>query len=207
MGNSIDALEIEFPKGPFSEIVAGLVLYKRSLGYKYDDGRLYVLRRIAAELNASQLDGSCMPEEAVMRIQARRDGEARETQVVRTTLLRQLALYMNMTGLEAYVLPPETIKYDKTVFKAFIMTREEIDAIVAACDDRCEKSASMSRSAKMVYPAFVRTLYCCALRLSEARKLMTDDVDIEGSRIYIRKSKPSSGTHSVSMTSKPRRSR
>lgn len=180
---------VEFPEGPFTEAVTGFVLHKRSLGYKYDDGKLYALRGILRELNDMGGDGSVLTEDVVFSIQSARKGESRETQVTRTGLLRQLAIYMNTAGLDAYVLPPKLMKYDKTAFKAFIFTHDEVSSILRACDGHCARSKGMSVSAKMVYPAFVRTLYCCALRLSEARKLMTCDVNLDEARIFIRKSK------------------
>lgn len=183
-------INITYPDGTFTPIVLGFLEYKRSMGYKYDDGRMYVLRRILIDLNSYAVDAPVLTEQMVWDIQKMRPDESRTSQTTRITLLRQLALYMNRLGHKAYILPSGLLSdFPKTVFKASIYSGQEIERLIFFCDGYCKESRHMALSAKAVYPFLVRVLYACGLRISEALRLKSEDVDLKEKCLYIRESK------------------
>lgn len=182
-------IHITYPEGRFTLIVTGFLAYKRGLGYKYDDGRMYTLRKILVQLNSYELEFLELTEEMVWEIQKKRPEETDSSRITRVTLLRQLALYMNNIGYKAYILPYGFFKYPKTIFKAFIYSRQEIDCLIKYCDCYCAESLHLSISAKIVYPFLLRTLYACGLRISEVLRLKSEDVNLNEKFLLIRESK------------------
>lgn len=182
-------IHITYPDGIFTPIVMNFLEYKRGLGYKYDDGRMYTLRGILVQLNSYGADDSELTEQMVWDIQKKHPEESSSTQSIRITLLRQLALYMNRQGYKAYVFPSGFYKFQKTIFKASIYSQQEIESFIRVCDCYCRESRHLALSAKAVYPFLVRTLYACGLRISEALRLKSEDVDLMGKFLLIRESK------------------
>jgi len=182
-------IHITYPDGIFTPIVTNFLEYKRGLGYKYDDGRMYTLRKILVQLNSYKSDDPELTEQMVWDIQKKHPEESGSTQSIRITLLRQLALYMNRQGYKAYVFPSGFYKFQKTIFKASIYSQQEIESLIRVCDCYCRESQYLALSAKAVYPFLVRTLYACGLRISEALRLKSEDVDLTGEFLLIRESK------------------
>lgn len=181
--------DIEYPKGLFTDVVVSFLEYKRSLGYKYDDGRMYSLRNILKELNGYSGDKAELTKEMVFNIIEKQENEADETQIIRVTLIRQLAIFMKIKGYEAFILPPHFITYKKTVFKAFIYTEDEITRLINVCDEYCKNRNTLSLSSQTVYPFFIRVLYGGGLRISEALRLKNQDVDLKNRSLFIKESK------------------
>jgi len=182
-------VHIFYPDGIFTPIVKGFLEYKRDMGYKYDDGRMYTLRKILVQLNGYGIRTPRLTEQMVWDIQKKLPEESASTQSARITLLRQLALYMNRQGYETYILPTGFYKFQKTIFKAFIYSCQEIESIFNTCDCYCRDSGCLSESAKVVYPFLLRTLYACGLRISEALRLKSGEVNLAERFLLIRESK------------------
>lgn len=180
---------ITFSKGIFTEIVIAFLNYKRSLGYKYDDGRMYTMRKILVVLNSFPIDYPVLTKDMVVKVIERSKHESQSSQTIRITLIRQFSLFLIQLGYEAYVLPKQYIKYQKTIFKSFIYTEKEINNIILNCDNYCINSKSLSKSSQIVYPFLVRILYSCGLRISEALRLKTTDVFLKEGYIQINESK------------------
>lgn len=184
-----DSIYITYPGGIFTPIIVKFLEYKRSLGYRYDSGRMYSLRKILVQLNNYETSVPELTEQMVWDIQKKNPNESHSTQSTRITLLRQLALYMNQQGFKAYVLPSGVYKFQKTTFKASIFSRQEVENLINVCDYYCKKSCNLSPSAMIVYPFLIRTLYACGLRISEALRLKYGDVDLAEKFLIIRESK------------------
>lgn len=104
----------------------------------------------------------------------------------RVTPVRQFAKYVVGTGKYAYIIPgnvpSKQIRYD-----AHIFTEIELVAYFASID-KCQKSP-FAPVRCYVIPVFFRLLFSCGLRSTETRLLLTEDVDLETGKIFIRKSK------------------
>lgn len=118
---------------------------------------------------------------------ARRDGEEMVTCSSRLSILRQLGLYMISLGMEAYI-PHHFYKNAKKV--VHILSDREIEALFKIIDEYIPaiRIPFFCRLA-MEYKVIFRLIYCCGLRISEARTLKYEDVDLEKGRIRILEAK------------------
>lgn len=109
------------------------------------------------------------------------------TYSARMGVLRQFSLFLISLGMDAYV-PSRFCKKEKTV--AHILSDEEISALFQEMDKYIPKLdiASFHRLS-LEYRAIFRLIYCCGLRISEARLLKWMDVDFQSGTIRILHSK------------------
>ncbi len=180
---------IEFDEGAFKQLFLDFIQYQRSLGYKYGSSSIYTLRSINRDLNQMNLaqEQPCLSRKIIESLAEKRPNETCGTQHYRIGLLRQFSLYMNRVGFDTYVFPKRFLPKYRSDFRPYIFSDNEISAIIKAAD--VLKPAKRSPKYHFIYPALVRLLYGCGLRISEARYLKTQQVDLDQGIIYIDKSK------------------
>lgn len=180
---------IEFEEGPFKQLFLDFIRYQQSLGYKYADSTIYTLRSIHRDLTQMNLtqDQPCLSKTMVESLAEKRPDETCGTQQSRIGLLRQFSLYMSSLGFEAYWFPKRSLPKNRSDFRPYIFSDNEISAMIQVADGL----KPMKRSPKyhLLYPALVRLLYGCGLRISEARCLKTQQVDLDQGMLYIDQSK------------------
>jgi len=172
--------------GLLKESLTDFISYKRSLGFKYGDSCCRVLKTIddlSIQLDLSQ---PVLTEEIVKAFTVRREGKSVKTQMRRMVFIRQLALFMNRTGLRAYVLPYSKIRIPDD-FVPYIFTREEIVRLTDSIDNI--RFFANSPRCHIIYPMLFRILYGCGLRLSEALTLQLDDVNLKTGILHVHKAK------------------
>jgi integrase/recombinase XerD len=171
--------------GHFRPYIEGVIEQKRSLGYPYVNSAR-ILRSFDAFCREHYPDETRLTQKLVMHWAEKREGEQVNGLGGRLTPVRQLAKYMNRLGLEAYVIPPglpgKLIQYVPHIF-----TDQELRAFFAEID-RCPANPQYP-ARHLVIPVFFRVLYGCGLRLSEARRLTMDNVDLDSGKLVIRQSK------------------
>lgn len=113
--------------------------------------------------------------------------ECRQTVANRMTALRQLALDMQSYGVGSYIpsgfsCSSHSLTYimDEKELRRFF---DEVDRNVPGI--HAEKFLRLA----MEYKVLFRVVFCCGLRISEARKLLTADVDLGSGKVLIRMSK------------------
>jgi len=114
-----------------------------------------------------------------------RPGEHPNGLARRVTPIRQLAKFLNGTGVPAHIpapVPGRRIKYEPHIY-----TSTELTAFFHSID-ACPPSV-YSPTRQYVIPVLFRLLYCCGLRSSEARLLRVEDVDLDTGVVTIRESK------------------
>jgi integrase len=159
---------------------------KGDAGYRY----------LSEEWKLKHFDAFCVDEgivephlsrELVMKWGTRRDSETMATCSARVSVIRQFGLYLSSFGLEAYI-PTHFYKAVKKI--VHVLTDDEIKALFSAIDAYrpIKKVSSFCRLA-MEYKVLFRLIYCCGLRISEARLLRHKDVDLEQGIIRILHSK------------------
>lgn len=192
---------VTFEDGIFKELFLKFIQYKRGLGFKYEREIEYALSRLNKKLNSYDIELPRLPKEVVEKLAERIPSETSATQVKRIGFLRHFAIFLNNMGYQAYVYPKlYNVKYDSG-FSPYIFSHDQIAAIISASDSlRCSVK---SPKYHMVWPAFVRVLYGCGLRLSEALRLQVKDVDLKNGVLYIEKSKKNTSRYvpmSISLT-------
>ena len=178
---------ITFEDGVFKELFLKFIQYKKGLGFKYGREIEYSLSRLNKDLNSYDLEKPRLSKKIVETLANRIPSEASATQFKRIGLLRHFAIFLNNMGYEAYVYPHLYNVNCSSGFSPYIFSHEQISGIIHAADslEYCAKSPAHH----IVWPTFVRILYGCGLRLSEALRLTVKDVDLFHGVLYIEKSK------------------
>jgi len=176
-----------FEDGVFKELFLTFIKYKQGLGFQYGHAIQANLRRLNVQLNEFQLHMPILTKEIVESLCSKRPHEAPATQQKRVSLLRHFAEFLNEMGYEAYVYPANYSVKWIDCFAPYIFNHEQINNIIMAADSL--KPLKASPTYHLVWPAFIRVLYGCGLRLSEGLELKTIDVDLDAGIIYIDKSK------------------
>ena len=171
--------------GNFKPYIEGLIEQKQSLGYPYGCSAR-ILNTFEAFCREHDPDETRLTKVLVMHWAEKREGEHVNGLGRRLSPVRQLAKYMNRLGVEAYIIPPSLpgrpIRYVPHIF-----TDQELRALFAEMDRCPVKPHHPARH--LVIPVFFRVLYGCGLRLSEARLLKVDDVDLATGKLVMRQSK------------------
>ena len=169
----------------FADRIRSFVAQKNALGYPYLESMrlLYNFDRFCMEAFP---DEACLTRELCEAWADRKDSEGNNTFRNRLMPVREFARYLNRTGEEAYVLPPDYAKKGPK-HTPHIYTEEEILLLWAEADRIAPRNNFPIRH--LVIPVFLRILYCCGLRPIEARRLRRQEVDLVTGRLNIAESK------------------
>lgn len=170
----------------FSNYIRSYLELKQSIGYKY---------KTPAE-SLSRFDKMCLKErhltlkltsELIQKWIAPREGESPRTKAARISVLRGFADYLRTVGIEVEWPPIFGYSADTLKYIPYIFTHEEIASILRTADAlQPPKKRSMFH---IIFPAIIRLLYGCGLRVSEALALRIKDVNLKQGVITIRESK------------------
>ena len=152
----------------FAPYIKQFLQEKRSVGFIYE----------TEEWKLKHFDDFCVKEsvthpylsrELIKKWGTLRDGESLSTCSARTSIIRQLALFMVSLGEEAYI-PSNFYKCEKRL--VHILSDDEISAFFHEIDSYSpEIKADSFLRLSIEYKVIFRLIYCCGLRISEARKL------------------------------------
>ena len=170
----------------FAPYIEMFLQEKRAAGFIYE----------SEEWKLKHFDDFCMEEsvteprlsrDLVKKWGTLRDGEALATCSARTSVIRQFALFLVSLGIEAYI-PSDFYKAEKRV--VHILSDAEIKAFFEAVDSYAP-AVSITGFYRLAaeYKVLFRLIYCCGLRISEARKLHWMDMDLRQGTIRILHSK------------------
>lgn len=170
----------------FAPYIEKFIQEKRAAGFIYESEE-WKLKRFDAFCIKETVTEPILSRELVQKWGTLRNGEALVTCSARTSIIRQFALFLSSLGIETYI-PSNFYKVEKKVvhilsdaeIKAFF---EKADGYVPAID-----IIGFQRLATE-YKVIFRLIYCCGLRISEARKLCWNDVDLKQGTIRILQSK------------------
>lgn len=172
-------------KGPFAAYIKDHIKLKQSIGYKYLTEANHLLRFSA--FTADKYPNAVeLTKVIVLDWCSKKTYESQANQCSRASIIRQLSIYMDSTGINTYILPkayfPKEEKYIPYVYTEYELNRffHETDKChyVSGCPHR-----------NLIMPIFFRMVYSCGLRSSEARLLKVQDVDLELGLLTIEHSK------------------
>ena len=105
------------------------------------------------------------------------------------SLIKQFSKYMEITGFDSIEYENMTFMISKS-YVPVLFSEEQITMIFDACDKKVNE-AKMTRYYKLyyTYSIILRLLYSCGLRVSEALKLTSEDIDFYLGSIKIYNSK------------------
>ena len=115
--------------GLYGDTCTAFIEYRRILGYKYGERIVRAIRELNRYLNEHTTDNTInLTKELVLGFTAKRGDEQLMTQMRREAMVRQLATYLNSTGMPAYILPEH--QHEKSSFAPYIFTREQICSLL-----------------------------------------------------------------------------
>jgi len=157
----------------FAPFIEGLIQQKRADGFNYIIVE-YLLKRIDTFCKEAFPDADTITYELAAEWSIIRPTESRRNRDSRVHALRQLSLYMLSLGIDVYV-PRNYSKNQKPVL--YIPTREEMAAFFKEMNAWISPQPKYQRFIDECKVMFL-LYYCCGMRLSEARFLKKEHVDL-----------------------------
>lgn len=173
----------------FAPYISALLQEKRRAGYQYNSEEYHLYR----------FDRFCLDRginfPSITRELADEWGKLRETegpvyQTRRISVIRQLSLYLQASGIESYI--PRHFNH-KSGFVAYVLSDPEITAFFASVDSDVSDTNRTGTNVRLSieYKVLFRMILCCGMRVSEARLLTWDLLDLEQGIIELHHSKGS----------------
>jgi|APSaa5957512622_1039677.scaffolds.fasta_scaffold13065_3 integrase/recombinase XerD len=172
-------------KGPFKDHIKNHVELKQAVGYKYRAEASHLKRFDRFTLEKYPC-ATVLTKEIVLDWCRKKTYEAKANQCSRASIIRQFSKYLDSISVQAYIITkgyyPAPERYTPHIYSI-----EELTRFFAETDKCCY--CYQCRYRHLVMPVFFRMVYMCGLRVSEARLLKVDDVDIEKGILTIQHSK------------------
>lgn len=174
----------KFPES-YRDIAMEYVTYKHSLGFKYPYAEQSSVNRMLKFIYAHSKSDPilALQPELVHAYASKKSNESARTLHCRQSHIRQFAQFLNLRGISAYVYPKELVKTTED-FVPYIFTKEEITRILQEAD-AIGPNKNKFVNTPYIYPAVIRMLYGCGLRVSEALALKCEHVDLDNGILII----------------------
>jgi len=157
--------------------------FKRAIGITYQRGE-HVLESFLRFVGQRWGSGNVELDTVVRQWCARRAGCKAVTVANEFGVVRQLCLYRRRYDPLGYVPEHALAPVKESIFQPYIFSHDEVRQILALASRHRDRSIW----AGMLRP-LILILYCTGLRLGEAARLHTTDVDLERGTLMIRRSK------------------
>ena len=170
----------------FAEDLEGFLRKKQDAGFQYDSAE-YTLRRFDKYCADRSVSAPEVTKDLVNSWLGSFDNCCAVTVAGRASVIRQFSLFLLSIGKEAYV--PGSKPHGKKR-QIHVLSDDEINALFEKIDQYSPglQAASFCRLA-IEYRVLFRLLLCCGLRVSEARKLKKNDVDLQNGTLLVRNGK------------------
>lgn len=175
-------------KGPFAEHIQNHISLKQAVGYKYKAETNHLLR-FSYFTEEKYPGATILTKEIVLDWCSKKSYEAQANQCSRASIMRQLAISMDNTGIGAYVLPKSFYPSEEK-YVPYIYTDDELRRFFQQTD-HCHYVRECPHR-HHIMPVFFRMIYSCGLRSSEARLLKISDVNLDEGILTIQHSKKDS---------------
>lgn len=174
----------DFPE-TYRDIAMEYVDYKHSLGFKYSYKEQSKVNSMLAFIYANSKSAPvlALQPELVNAYATKKGNESARSLHARQSHIRQFALFLNLRSIPAYVYPKELVKITED-FIPYIFTKDEINRILREADT-IGPNKNKFVNTPYVYPAVIRLLYGCGLRISEALALTCEHVDLDNGILII----------------------
>ena len=171
--------------GPFKTHIQNFVEVKQALGYKYLTEAL-CLKRFDRFTVENYKSASALTKEIVMAWCTKKLYEKQENLCARASVIRQFAISLDNHGIDAYVIPKYHFKSGEK-YVPHIYTNTELQKFFQETD-KCHY-CSLCPYRHLLMPILFRMIYSCGLRVSEARLLKVQEVDLNNGILTINQSK------------------
>ena len=166
----------------FAPFIESMITEKRNAGFQYEHAE-WILHKFDEFCNQEQVETPVITQELAGKWGTLRKTETKVTLAGRISVLRQLSLYMQAYGIKCYIPRNFTRKSNRS---AYVLSIEEIQSLFLEIDSyQPTINAEVFHRLALEYRILFRVLFCCGLRVSEARKLRLDTVDLENGVLKI----------------------
>jgi len=174
----------------YESILGGLIKdyieEKRAVGYKFLKAP-YLLKQFDTLLKCEKWSDITLPKNLVLLWTAKRPNETENNRSHRISIIRGFARYMVRLNYQAYIFPAAAITIARYSYTPYIFTESELKNLFTICD--CYPATAASANWHIMLPVLFRLLYGCGLRISEALKLQTEEVDFKQGTLFIHSTK------------------
>ncbi len=169
----------------YRDIAMEYVDYKHSLGFKYSYAEQSKVNSMLDFIYANSKSNPilALQSELVNTYASKKDNESARSLHARQSHIRQFAIFLNLRGVPAYVYPKKLVKITED-FVPYIFTKDEISRILRVAD-AIGPNKNKFVNTPHIYPAVIRVLYGCGLRVSEALTLKCEHVDLDNGILVI----------------------
>ncbi len=171
--------------GPFKVHINDFIRLKQAVGYKYETEAAHLARFDLFTLEQYP-QAKILTKQIVLDWCQKRIYESQANQCSKASILRQFCRYLNSIGMEAFQIPKGYYPVEKP-YMPHIYTPDELIRFFEQTG-KCHYSPE-SPVRHLVMPVFFRMIYLCGLRVSEARLLKVEDVDLVDGVLTIQHSK------------------
>ncbi|MCF8010569.1 MAG: tyrosine-type recombinase/integrase [Clostridiales bacterium] len=171
--------------GPFRKYIKEHIELKQAIGYKYVVEAMH-LKRFDQFTLGKYPNATCLNKEIVLDWCSKRPHEAQANQSARASVLRQFSKYLDVLGLEPYILPKGYYPKEPQ-YTPYIFSKKELLHFFTQTE-QCHYSPECP-CRHLIMPVFFRMIYLCGLRVTEARLLTVGDVDLTSGVLSIHHSK------------------
>ncbi len=173
-------------KSCFSDYIKQLLIEKNAEGFIYDSAK-YILIRFDKFCLNSVITEAIITKDLVHDWGTSNGNEGRSAVGSRISVIRQLAIYMASGGMECYIPSNFSDHHHKLIY---VLNETEVTDFFTEVDSYVSGiNADRFNRLAFEYKVLFRIIFCCGLRVSEARKLKIEDVDLESGKTMIRQSK------------------
>ena len=171
----------------FAPYMIDFIEQKRALGLKYN-GCVEVLNLFDDFCIKNKITEAVLTNELFEKWCCKKPNENETTLMLRINFVQIFSKFLYNNSVEAPVSFHPLPKKSKA-FIAYIFSEEEIVRFLRTIDSLNTKPCGSSPVRHLVHPVLFRVLYGCGLRVNEALKLKSEDVDLKNKTILIRAAK------------------
>lgn len=163
-------------KSSLSSEIAGFVAEKRSVGFKYI-GEERIMRRFDEYWFSRGFMNEGLSPDNLAEWLVMSENEGAGSLAGRISVIRQFSIYLNGLCIPSYI-PPIEVKYNAPL--PHIFTAPELQGLFAVIDNHISSSHVLfSKRMANEYPVLFRLIYLNGLRISEACKMATSEVNLK----------------------------
>ena len=171
----------------FSSYISDYIEQKRALHYKFNP-EAFILGQFDKYCADIGLEKAAINHDLLQGWNIRRPEESVSTHHQRIRVVRAFSVFLSCKGIEAPIKfhPLPKLSND---FMPYIFQQEELTQLFEVVDAENQIVRAISPVKHFVFPALLKTTYCCGLRISEATHLKNADVDLTSGTATIVNSK------------------
>lgn len=171
--------------GPYKDYIKSYLEYRMSLGKKSTTYKSH-LKNFDLYTIFHPKEKMELEKEYIERWLIKKKEESQNTLAYRASVIKDFCIYLNMKGINAYIIDKRNYKNERT-FIPYIYSDHEIKEILNTA--KTLKANKNFPYRKEMYGLLIELLYCCGLRLSDALNIRCSDIDFNANIIVINKGK------------------